>query len=107
MCYCDADKLLRTQGHFATDLVTLDFRSDSLQKFLEHVVSIVNQHSLKINKLQLDKLDRIEVISVLIQAVSGHQVITNAISINHPSLLKTIVTKKEHYSDEDTFCDKS
>ena len=44
-------KLLKTQGHFTTDLVTLDFKSDSLQKFLEHVVSIVNQHSYKINQI--------------------------------------------------------
>lgn len=52
-----SDKALKTQGHFTADLVSLDFSSDSLQKFLENVVQIVNQHSYKLNRLETDKLN--------------------------------------------------
>jgi hypothetical protein len=52
-----SEKVLKTQGHFTADLVSLDFKSESLQKFLESVVAIVNQHSYKLNKLESDKLN--------------------------------------------------
>lgn len=52
-----SDKALRTQGHFTADLVSLDCKTESLQKFLENVVAIVNQHSYKLNKLESAKLN--------------------------------------------------
>ena len=52
-----SEKALKTQGHFTADLVSLDFSSESLQKFLENVVQIVNQHSFKLNRLETDKLN--------------------------------------------------
>lgn len=65
------EKVLKTQGHFAADLVSLDFKSESLQKFLENVVQIVNQHSYKLNRLETDKLNIEPVRSGL--AVGGRQ----------------------------------
>lgn len=52
-----SEKMLKTQGHFTADLVSLDFKSESLQKFLENVVAIVNQHSYKLNRLESAKLN--------------------------------------------------
>jgi hypothetical protein len=64
-----SEKALKTQGHFTADLVSLDFKSESLQKFLENVVAIVNQHSYKLNRLESAKLN-IEPVQKLINP--GH-----------------------------------
>jgi hypothetical protein len=53
----DLDKILKADGHYAGDLVSLDFKSESLHKFLESVVSLVNQHSQKINLLEMEKMN--------------------------------------------------
>ena len=45
------EKLLKSDGHYAGDLVSLDFKSDSLHDFLGNVVQLVNQHSQRINSL--------------------------------------------------------
>jgi hypothetical protein len=37
--------------------VSLDFKSESLHSFLENVVQLVNQHSQRINAIELDKLN--------------------------------------------------
>ena len=47
----NTDKLLKADGHYAGDLVSLHFKSESLQKFLESVVNLVNQHSQRLNQL--------------------------------------------------------
>lgn len=48
--------MLKSDGHYAGDLVSLDFKSESLQGFLETVVTMVNQHSQRINVLEIDKI---------------------------------------------------
>ena len=48
--------MLKADGHYAGDLVSLDFKSESLHGFLETVVQLVNQHSQKINALEMDKI---------------------------------------------------
>jgi len=40
-----------TDGHYAGNLVSLDFKSDSLHNFLEDVVQLVNHHSQRLNAL--------------------------------------------------------
>ena len=50
--------MLKAEGHYAGDLVSLEFKSESLQQFLENVVQIVNQHSRRINTLEIDKLSK-------------------------------------------------
>ena len=50
------EKVLRSDGHYAGDLVSLDFKSESLNKFLENVVNLVNQHSQRLNQLEMDKI---------------------------------------------------
>lgn len=48
--------MLKADGHYAGDLVSLDFKSESLQGFLQNVVQLVNQHSQRINALEIDKI---------------------------------------------------
>lgn len=50
-----------TDGHYAGNLVSLDFKSDSLHNFLEHVVQLVNHHSQRLNALELEKITTEEV----------------------------------------------
>lgn len=47
---------MKTDGHYAGDLVSLDFKSESLHAFLENVVQLVNHHSQRINALEIDKM---------------------------------------------------
>jgi hypothetical protein len=51
------EKLLKGDGHCVSDLVSLDIKSESIQKFLHNVVVLVNQHSQKINVLESDKIN--------------------------------------------------
>jgi hypothetical protein len=53
----NTDKLMKAEGHYAGDLVSLDFKSEELYKFLENVVVLVNQHSQKINQMEMDKVN--------------------------------------------------
>ncbi len=45
------EKILKTGSHYSGDLVSLDFKSESLHSFLENVVQLVNQHSQRINAI--------------------------------------------------------
>jgi len=74
------EKMLKAEGHYAGDLVSLDFKSESLQSFLENVVQLVNQHSQRINALEMDKMTIDEV-------RKGHIDIVNSSKLS-PSLIK-------------------
>lgn len=87
--------MLKTDGHYAGDLVCLDFKSDSLQHFLEQVVQLVNQHSQRINALEIDKITTEEV-------RKGNLSLVTAAKLN-PSLAKEIPVQNP--GNLDTFND--
>lgn len=88
-----AEKLLKAEGHYAGDLVSLDFKSESLHHFLENVVQLVNQHSQRINVLELDKMPTEEV-------RKGNVTLVNSAKLN-PALAKEIAVN--NISKTDTF----
>lgn len=83
-----AEKLLKAEGHYAGDLVSLDFKSESLHSFLESVVQLVNQHSQRINAVELDKANTDELRTLnlaLLNAGKLNPALAKEIAVNNPS----------------------
>lgn len=92
----DLDKILQADSHYAGDLVSLDFKSDSLQKFLGSVVSLVNQHTQRINQLEVEKISAQRVTTgneKLLESTKLPQAILNSL----PSMPQK--NKIENYED--------
>jgi hypothetical protein len=85
----------------------LDFKSESLQKFLESVVAIVNQHSYKLNRLESDKLYIEPVTYRLIQAVENNLQLCNSISLSNSTLMGSISMKKDSPATSDKYQDST
>jgi hypothetical protein len=85
----------------------LDFKSESLQKFLESVVAIVNQHSYKLNRLESDKLYIEPVTYRLIQAVENNLQLCNSISLSNSTLMSSISMKKDSPATSDKYQDST
>ena len=71
--------------------MSLDFKSESLHAFLENVVQLVNQHSQRINAIELDKLNSDEL-------RKHNQNLLNAGRLN-PALAKEIAVQNPAKGD--------
>jgi hypothetical protein len=73
--------------------VSLDFKSESLHAFLENVVQLVNQHSQRINAVELDKANTDDLrkhnISLL-QAGKINPVFAKELAVQNPTRTDSI-----------------
>lgn len=71
--------------------MSLDFKSESLHSFLENVVQIVNQHSQRINAVELDKAG-------IEDLRKGNISVLNAGKLN-PALIKELSVQNPNKTD--------
>lgn len=71
--------------------MSLDFKSESLHSFLENVVQIVNQHSQRINAVELDK-------AAIEDLRRGNISVLNAGKLN-PALTKELSVQNPNKTD--------